>query len=284
MRTSGPSRLSVWLCARTQHVTSLLMCHDALSQTRNSAVFPRAPSRAQQSARNGVVMALTGHLSTKRSQGSSVESRNRPWQASALGSGSSFATHCVTSRAGSTVQRWSAGCFTWVHQISSPKLRTQSSCCAARWIRRTHARGWFHPPLHTIYTENALWLEQFARNPSRLAIDRPARHSLGVSTASNRSCRPVQAQCFVNSTDHSMLSVARALPRRTSIAHLKQLPDGVRSAYRPLQSIVARLSANSPSRSSISLSTPRVYPPAKQWSRAGERNSLSPGLLSILVR
>jgi hypothetical protein len=150
MRTPRPSCLTCRLCSRIQLLTALLMCHDALSHTSSKAVFPRAARRVQQSARNSVVMALTGRPSTKRSQSSSVDGRSRPYAARALGSGSSFATDCSTSRSGSSVQVWREGRARRVHQVSSPKPRTQSGCCAARRISqsrrlffvRTPGPGW----------------------------------------------------------------------------------------------------------------------------------------------
>jgi len=60
-------------------------------------------SRVQQSAKNWVVMVLTGRPAMKRSQTSSGESvgrRSRPWHVKALGSGSPIATDCSASRRG----------------------------------------------------------------------------------------------------------------------------------------------------------------------------------------
>jgi hypothetical protein len=48
-----------------------LVCQEALSQTKSSALIPRAASLAQLQSKNWEVSALTGRPSTKRSQTSS---------------------------------------------------------------------------------------------------------------------------------------------------------------------------------------------------------------------
>ena len=67
-RTPIPFCLTVWLCARIQDRTSLLICHDALSQIRSQTGTCCCVKRVQHHSRNWMVMALTGRRSTKRSQ------------------------------------------------------------------------------------------------------------------------------------------------------------------------------------------------------------------------
>src|SRR5439155_13227870 len=83
-----PSRLTRRLCALSHARTAWLTCHEALSHTISSAVFPSAANRAVSHSSNCFVTALTGRPSTKRRSMSCVSVRHSPYHATALGSGS----------------------------------------------------------------------------------------------------------------------------------------------------------------------------------------------------
>src|SRR4029450_8414903 len=74
----APSRLTRRLWALSHARTAWLTCHEALSHTINSAVFPSAINRSVSQPRNCVVTALTGRPSTKRRNMPCVSARHSP--------------------------------------------------------------------------------------------------------------------------------------------------------------------------------------------------------------
>lgn len=65
-----PARWACWFCARSQVRTTLLPCHEALSQI-TTTVIPVVAKHSAHQCKNCVVMALSGLPSTKRSHSAS---------------------------------------------------------------------------------------------------------------------------------------------------------------------------------------------------------------------